>query len=829
MEAETHHIFAPSEAEKGFYKLPKGLQREFLNTYNNKNLLIMTTKKNLSIMMLSSIVASAAFTSCSDDLTSDINNAGQALKVEQNASADLGNMEQYSYVIPYEVKCTGKWKIEFDFNEDHEMCYATPSQGEGPATIKVCVLDNWTDERRTGEMEVVDIADPSKTVTVQLRQKCNLDYGTRAGDLVTPNKGNIIYGVGYGYNIYKPFSQAISLNPIIRIEEFRGTKYDMFVTEGVDAKFEYDQYTGSTLHEISNDFKTSANVKGKGFGFEGEIGAKFNMKNNDSSQNEYAMSIVRIKKTNVALIGQNASTLSNYYMCNEAYANINGKPFMMASSDIPKGMPKRKGRASVVAYPSTDEGFFNLIKQYGTHVIIRASLGGTLTYATTIDVSKIEDSYDLKAYAKLNYKCSWASAESNVSDDYKSSFKKNSKAMHTMMNAYGGDSKIVTAVAIDGSEANINAWKESLDDVTNQKVVSVDQNQLIPIYELVADPSRKSALKDYMENRLELDMAKEEAMQLAAAGYKCSTVAHIGTLPNFDSEKENGTLIKDVYMGGQHVARICNEYIPRINKEERVSIVYPVSNNIVKYNLGYWPGNESHRPCRVCFTDNTVLVKELTNASADSGKDLYICGSSFYTNEKDGEFLKGENMAETKVKNAYLDGRINYKSGESVKGYPIVKIFNRIWTRERYCQRTYNSQVACNGDDGAGWYSSSDVKFFSLNNWHMAKTTDFQNLKDGITGAGFNLPVSKMFNNGSLGAEDLTGFNIEWKGWWDYGISKSSVRNGKGNDQMEYMIVNDKGQFGHVRLIKQGSMDIVDNEYNHDNWSMMVRLVQNLK
>lgn len=98
----------------------------------------MTTKKNLSLMMLSSIVASATITSCSDDLNADINNAGQALKVEQNASTDLGNMEQYSYVIPYEVKCTGKWKIKLGFNEGHEMCYASPSQGEGPATIKDC-------------------------------------------------------------------------------------------------------------------------------------------------------------------------------------------------------------------------------------------------------------------------------------------------------------------------------------------------------------------------------------------------------------------------------------------------------------------------------------------------------------------------------------------------------------------------------------------------------------------------------------------------------------------------------------------------------------------
>ena len=779
--------------------------------------------------MLSSIIASATITSCSDDLAADVADAGKVPGVEQNASTDLGSLEQFSYTIPYEVKCSGKWKIRLGFNEGHEICYATPSEGTGPATVKICVLDNWTDERRTGLMEVADLENPSKSVTVELGQKCNLDYATRAGNLVTPDKGNIIYGVGYGYNIYKPMSQAVTLNPILRVEEFKESSVDVFVTEGVDARFEYDQYTGSTLREISSDFKASASAKGKGFGFEGEVGAKFNMKNSSSSQNEYAMSTVKITKTNVSLIGMDPGTLANYYMCNEAYANINGYPFQMNPEDLPEGMPVRKGRSAVVAYPSTDEGFFNLIKQYGTHMIMRASLGGNLTYATTIDVSKVEDSYDLNAYAKLSYKCSWASAEGNVSEDYKQSFKKNSKAMHTTMSAYGGDSKAVTAVAIDGSEANINAWKESLDDVTNQKVVGIDHDRLIPIYDLVVDQARKNALKEYIENRLELDMAREEAQELARQGYQSSTVAHIGNLPGFESEKNSGTLIKDVYMGGQHVARVCNEYIPRINKEERVSVVYPVSNNVVKYNLGYWPGDDTHKPCRVCFNDSAVIVKEIPNSSIGSGKDLYICGSSFYTKEKDGDLLSGETIGETKVKSAYMEGKANSnKNGEYVHNYPIVKIFNRIWTRERYCQRIYRDQVVRTGSYGAGWYYASDTKYFNLNNWHMAKNTDFQNLKDGLTSAGFNLPVSKMYNNGSLGAEDLTGFNIEWEGWWDYDRDKNKVCNGNNNDQMEYMIVNDKGQFGHVRLTKQGSMDIEDNNME-SYWEMMVRLVQNLK
>jgi hypothetical protein len=252
--------------------------------------------------------------------------------------------------------------------------------------------------------------------------------------------------------------------------------------------------------------------------------------------------------------------------------------------------------------------------------------------------------------------------------------------------------------------------------------------------------------------------------------------------------------------------------------------------NKVKYNLGYWPGNDSHKPCRVCFNDTMSVVKEISSQKAGGSKDLYICGSSVYTKESDADLLSGETVAETKVRNAYMEGKGNSnKNGEQVYNYPIVKIFNHIWTREHYCQRIYNDQVVRTGGYDAGWYSPGQVKYFNLNNWHMAKVSDFKNLKDGITKAGFNLTASTMYNNPAMGATDLTGFNIEWMGWWDYDRKRNAVCNGNNNDQMEYMTINDKNQFGHIRLTKQGSMDIEDNNFNTNSWFMAVKLVQDLK
>ena len=152
--------------------------------------------KNFTRTMLCCIVAGTALLSCSDDQFQENASLSPTAAV-QGESTDLASIEQYGYAIPFEVKADGDWEITFQFNEGHQICYALPDHGKGPTQVKICVLDNWTDEARTGQMIVTDLTSGTKT-SYPLSQKCNLDNGTRASNLVTPEKGNIIYGVGYG-------------------------------------------------------------------------------------------------------------------------------------------------------------------------------------------------------------------------------------------------------------------------------------------------------------------------------------------------------------------------------------------------------------------------------------------------------------------------------------------------------------------------------------------------------------------------------------------------------------------------------------------------------
>ena len=120
----------------------------------------MKTKKNLVKTMLMSILTAGTFgmgmTACSDDL----NEFGTAATETAVAGSDLMNLEQHSYTVPVEIQNEGAWKVDFRFSDDNRhFCYALPAEGVGPQTIKLCVLDNWTDERNAAEMVITDMVE----------------------------------------------------------------------------------------------------------------------------------------------------------------------------------------------------------------------------------------------------------------------------------------------------------------------------------------------------------------------------------------------------------------------------------------------------------------------------------------------------------------------------------------------------------------------------------------------------------------------------------------------------------------------------------------------
>ncbi len=759
----------------------------------------------MALSVLLGVASVATFTSCKDDELKKIQG-----EVEVPEDTDLMELEQYSYTIPLEIKSDSEWEVEFVF-DDQYICYAFPEKGNGNATVQLCVLDNWNDERRTGEMHINFLKDPSKNQVIPLRQKGNMDSDVNITDVT---KGDRIYAVGYGYNYLGEYASAnsVSRNPIIRIAECK----DRVSTGGVNASYVAKTYSGSSVTELTNSLSTDAKFGGKYLGFKGEIGATFGKKDFSNNSNEYAISYIEVAQQNVYL-EVNRQEIIKDYMTDAAYEAINGLDH-----------ESKRGTTKTV-YTADGVGFARLVKDYGTHLLVNARLGGRLKYRMTVDVSKVEGSYDLNAYANCSYSNAFVNASANVSDSLRNSYKRNASACDITVLVQGGSQS--TALALGGNggdtEKNIEAWRKSLAETENQTLVGLDVDGMIPLYELVdtdlpGGELRREMLKDYLTGGSNAVGNLEDACSAALGidmSYISSDAYVISQFQEWGSHSSatgdsNGTWVQDYYEGNRgniHVAQVCCEYIPVIDKSEPVFVIYPVLSNKVKYNMGLFLGNNYRKPAKVCWDGNSVSVTEHPDFDKKGSTGmLTLRGSSFsaYKEEDPLEF-------DTYLRPSFLTAR---KHDNPSYKYPLVKIFNNLWTRE-----DYQSECSANGEYAFGTanYNSDDrgsiifVDYEAATNpnyppygWRIPKAEDYNIIKSTLVANGISQVGMAFLKSGVLG------YNAELKGWLEgYLLNKDELTKYITSDNYHVTIRKDGG-FGvekapqgryrmSVRLIKQ--------------------------
>jgi hypothetical protein len=762
-------------------------------------------------------------TSCSDD-----DNIMAEVVVPEDAN--LLQLDSWSYEILFDIQSDSEWQIE----TTGDICYAYPDAGTGNATVKLCIVDNDDELSRTGELHVIFPKDTSKNRTYQLKQLGEADYGDNA---VSITLGNRIYAVGYSYNANAGYASVNAVKkPILRF--VKAVNDETIVFGPTNATFDIQTYTGSSISKISSDLATKAHLSGKEGGFTGEIKASFDYNTFNSNNYEYALTYINMAIMTVDCEA-NLSQMrdSNQYMLPEAYKAINGlDPVYAGVSGIKK-----------------------LVKDYGTHMVVRSKMGGRLTYSMWLDISKITSAYDIKAYAEASYKTKVASLDMGASADetYKKSYEENSSKCNKKLAVLGGNRNLAIKLSEDFSEANLNAWRESLSESTMALVDFGDDDSdasLIALYELVDEtkyPERYAEFQAYMEGE---EIAQDYPS--IAMTYDCGTAAKI-TIPTF-SQDSRSSLIKEVRVEGQAVAEICEEYIPLINKQSRVTVVYPILNNKTYYNMGYFLGNASHQPARVSWVDDDLTITAYSDEAYGANEIIYIKGSNITRTAPDGTVFEGEVLDKTmtgtkSVPYLQSDGSYWYfyplkEDMEIVYNYPLVKIFNHVWTRENHqsCRLNTGDRLIISGDgDDVSPYSEDgrksravhykDTLYYVLNaaadkyfaplGWRVASASDYRTVQSILVDNGFSAPAL------ALNSEGVTGFEAEYSGWFytfklhpNYPIgapnwSLLQYVYKKSSEQAEY-VTSDSC---HVTLTKSGSMSV---EETDDMYARSVRMVQ---
>ena len=532
-------------------------------------------------------------------------------------------VDPYAGKVTFDIKATGEWRIE----EDVRFFYLSPSSGTGPATVTLTVQDNTSDDRKDGQFTVVFPGHEAQNQTITVEQKWMGEMPVNATKISTSNQ---IYAAGFSYDATGEYASPNSVK--LQVFDTDRMIQDKVLSIGSTQLDKTESIvTGSSIAEVSNNLAVKAEVSG-GFGkFQAEAKASFTMNNQESSNYEYAISYVDLAVNNASISGD-IESLKDDYMTDDAWNNINGVPIQNS-----RGIKK-------VSYPSTREGFKSLIKNYGTHVIMKARLGGRMRCAIEVDISKVTSSYDIAAFAKASYGNVFVDGSLSVDEQYKKSYEDNMTSITRTLYVLGGDESLAKNLATGTgyNSQTFNAWVQSVTEDNMALVNFPDKGALVPLYELVErnatlenggfdGEARYQALKAYMEG-------DEIAQDFST--YTCGTVTSF-KVPTFSSDDES--LIKDITIDGQWVGQVCNEYIPNINREARVTVVYPVINNQPRYNMGFFLGNRSHKPARVSWNGTNVAIEEYTNLDLGAAETLYLRGASISPTVYDGTVaIEGE-------------------------------------------------------------------------------------------------------------------------------------------------------------------------------------------
>ena len=652
-------------------------------------------------------------------------------------------LEAGAHEFTFDIKTEGQWAVK----SQNRFLHVKNGSGTGNATVTVRVENNTFEDRKLGALDITFPGHESENKTITVEQKYLGDYGGNAANIIELN--NKIYGVGFSYDIKGEWASPNS----VKVEIFNT---DSLIKSGILAtgvpQMEVSDYTitGSTISEVSNKLCIKASVEGSYGAFQAEANASFDMETSESSTYEYASTYFDIQLYRASL-SKSPQSLIFDYMTDDAYSAINGLP-----------VKTKRGMRNL--YGNTREGFKKLIDDFGTHVIVEAGLGGRLRRSMQVNTSEITSSYDVKAFAKAGYD-GVCKAEASVDEHFKQSYKENAKAIKTSMSVLGGDKDLALDLVADGgfTSKNYTAWRKSVQD-TAMTIVNFSSKSLVPLYELVdreaeGGEDRYTALKSYMT---------DGSVAADFSTYKCGTVTEF-EVPSFEGAKYNETLIKDIYLGGQWVGQVCNEYIPNINRDKRVTVVYPVVNNKPRYNMGFFLGdNKGHKPARVSWDGTNVAVEAYEELDYGAATKVYLRGASVLPRLPEGTTaLKADDP-----RDEYLE-MIDWK-------YPLVKIFNNVWMRENWHSGNTSGQplreydIDVNGEKftvkSQEFSDENDIYANFPASWRVPTKDDAQSIIDKLSNNGFAQPITALLYGGVTGFEDVLSYAIGY-GWVYYKLT----------------------------------------------------------
>ena len=322
----------------------------------------------------------------------------------------------------------------------------------------------------------------------------------------------------------------------------------------------------------------------------------------------------------------------------------------------------------------------SFIKVWGTHVIISADLGGTIS----IDLANSVHRFNDKAKDQ-----SWTTEEflGAVKNKEETKTKEEFKWVEDgklLINAVGGDhsslSSLLGEYSYDGhrdfSIEGVNTWRNSLKyDLDNERESNVEMIEMDvrPIWDFIEpldlDVAMRVEAAVTQDMSLQISMLGEQNFFSATFPIRYPTAScqyHDGDWKDFQrTDSDADPMVVNIMSGGRYVATVCHETIDTLS----MWVCYPIYEGLVKQGCGLGVADDN-KVYSVSWLDGKVTVTEQPDVSPKD--NFYITGGAVGVEPVEG-FTYAESTALPAIE---LAGGVKPDGTYASSAYSVAKRAN---------------------------------------------------------------------------------------------------------------------------------------------------------
>lgn len=570
---------------------------------------------------------------------------GNALKVSET-QVDVGFRGRY---------CT----LSIDgLSEDDSIVSVSPStewvvyEEAFGNNLLLYIQPNETMRRREATISILSALGRSSTVSVLQHSAAEDDDNALEQDTLSR-----VARVGYGYHLLYDYTdiKSVSDDPVFDYQALVAAERDYGTIVGQESnnRIDYKYYTSYSIYEMASRLAKEQTNTASFLGLSKKVSRYTSVSNYDAQQECYGYAkftkVVASRFIDMGKVDELLRQPSRYKIFTKDFAGW---------------------VARLEANPSDASAVAAFVSKYGSHVIIYADLGGRLDY----EVNFIKNEVNREEMERYMKTVMGREKENKVTESVSKSVQ---KAGNVHAETFGGNPAIGNAlkhavVTYDVTHEQLDPaavadWAATI-DLAQPKYLTMANCRLIPIWQLLASPAAQNAVRSHILDLAEgLTVQKKE--ELGLNNY--IAISGLQKMVDFSSAE---SLVKIAYNQVIPKFEICNEYVPELRGDRRVTIIYPIYNGLTNIRHGIFIGDGENTPSEISFDDKGgIYVQPLEGCSAGQVLDTlyYIDGALYGT-----DFGIETRSRQLRVEYEWL------KINGHASLYPIVKIGHGMWTRK---------------------------------------------------------------------------------------------------------------------------------------------------